>query len=418
MKKIILPLFVLGINASAFAQNVGIGSTNFTPNSSALLELRSTTSGFLMPRMSLSQISSISVPAEGLLVYQTNGTKGFKYYDGSSWMPFDGAGGADNFGSHTAEENIRLNDFWLSNNGGDEGIKITDDGKVGFGTADPAYQFHLSGTGINAGPISSTDQILARFEQNNTSKGAGIQIKGYRALSQVSAFVDLINYDSNVSNEYIMSRIAGLTEDDGEKGSIVLYTNSGGADDSGLTEKVRITSGGKFGIGTSDPNSELEVVGGARITDLAGSGTRMVVADASGNLSTQDITSTVSGALDAITRAVSSASGQTSSSSSNSNLNSMSLSVEPGRYIFQFNCDMEVSNGNTVGEFSFAVNGITISDSKRRIKPGTNSPGIATLMTVVDVESSGTVKVQFRRESGSGTVRVGGRTLMAMRISN
>jgi hypothetical protein len=78
---------------------------------------------------------------------------------------------------------------------------------------------------------------------------------------------------------------------------------------------------------------------------------------------------------------------------------------------------MEVTNGNTVGEFSFNVNGSTVSESIRKIKPGTNSLGIATLITVVDVTSIGTVKVQFRRNAGSGTVNVGGSTLMAMRIS-
>ncbi len=289
MKKIILPLLIIGFTTASFAQNVGIGSTNFTPNSSALLELRSTTSGFLMPRMSSSQISSISGPAEGLLVYQNNGTKGFKYYDGSSWMPFGGGGNADNFGDHTATENIQLNDFWLSNDGGDEGIKITDDGKVGFGTADPAFQFHLSGTGVNSGPITPTDQILARFEQSGAAKGGGIQIKGYRAINNVSAFVDLINYDSNVSNEYIMSRIAGLTEDNGEKGAIVMYTNSGGTDDAGLTEKVRITSDGKMGIGVTNPTTALDVNGQACVRGLAGSGTRMVVTDANGNLSADDV---------------------------------------------------------------------------------------------------------------------------------
>ena len=118
MKKRLLTILIVGFTASGFAQNVGIGTSNFTPESGALLELRSTTSGFLMPRMSLSQLSGISGPTEGLLVYQTNGTKGFKYYDGSAWMPFGGAGGADNFGSHTAETNIQLDDFWLSNDGG------------------------------------------------------------------------------------------------------------------------------------------------------------------------------------------------------------------------------------------------------------------------------------------------------------
>lgn len=43
------------------------------------------------------------------------------------------------------------------------------------------------------------------------------------------------------------------------------------------------------GIGTPNPSHELHVVGAARISDLSGVGTRMVVADATGVLSTQAI---------------------------------------------------------------------------------------------------------------------------------
>ena len=50
-------------------------------------------------------------------------------------------------------------------------------------------------------------------------------------------------------------------------------------------------SSGNVGIGTTSPSSKLEVSGTARITDLAGTGDRMVVADADGDLSTQAIPS-------------------------------------------------------------------------------------------------------------------------------
>ena len=48
---------------------------------------------------------------------------------------------------------------------------------------------------------------------------------------------------------------------------------------------------GNVGIGTETPNAKLEVSGTARITDLAGTGDRMVLADADGDLSTQAIPS-------------------------------------------------------------------------------------------------------------------------------
>ncbi|MEN8251680.1 MAG: hypothetical protein ABFS32_22365, partial [Bacteroidota bacterium] len=39
-------------------------------------------------------------------------------------------GSGDNLGNHTASQNIKLNNKWLSNDGGDEGIKIDNSGKV------------------------------------------------------------------------------------------------------------------------------------------------------------------------------------------------------------------------------------------------------------------------------------------------
>ena len=68
--------------------NVGIGTTS--PSASALLDLTSTTKGFLPPRMTATQASAVTSPAEGLILYvtDTNGTfatKGWYGFDGATW---------------------------------------------------------------------------------------------------------------------------------------------------------------------------------------------------------------------------------------------------------------------------------------------------------------------------------------------
>ncbi len=145
MKKTLLALLIIGTASVGFAQNVGIGNTTFTPNADALLELRSTTAGFLLPRMTAAQMTAISSPTEGLIVYQSNGTPGFKYYDGPAWVPFGAGAGADNSGSHVAETDITLDDYWISNDGDAEGIRVADNGYVGIGTGSPTAPLHVNG---------------------------------------------------------------------------------------------------------------------------------------------------------------------------------------------------------------------------------------------------------------------------------
>lgn len=62
----------------------GIGTTS--PHASAKFEVFSENKGFLPPRMTASQRDNIPSPAAGLMVYQTDGTTGLYYYNGSAWI--------------------------------------------------------------------------------------------------------------------------------------------------------------------------------------------------------------------------------------------------------------------------------------------------------------------------------------------
>jgi hypothetical protein len=71
-------LDVITIESGSFANaiyikntdNIGIGTS--APNTSAVLDISSTTKGFLAPRMNHAQLEAISSPAEGLMVYCTD----------------------------------------------------------------------------------------------------------------------------------------------------------------------------------------------------------------------------------------------------------------------------------------------------------------------------------------------------------
>jgi hypothetical protein len=64
---------------------VGVGTTS--PNASAILDVSSTSKGFLPPRLTFMQRQTISAPAQGLVIYCTDcGTHGeLQVYNGSVW---------------------------------------------------------------------------------------------------------------------------------------------------------------------------------------------------------------------------------------------------------------------------------------------------------------------------------------------
>ena len=61
------------------AQSMGISSGAITPHASSILEMRTTDKGLLIPRMTTTQRDAISLPATGLVVYNTT-TNQFDFF--------------------------------------------------------------------------------------------------------------------------------------------------------------------------------------------------------------------------------------------------------------------------------------------------------------------------------------------------
>lgn len=81
--------FVLSLSFILVNAQVGIGTTD--PNNSSMLEVSSTSKGFLPPRMLESERDAITNPASGLLIYNSTSNK-LNYYNGTSWLNVDGTG--------------------------------------------------------------------------------------------------------------------------------------------------------------------------------------------------------------------------------------------------------------------------------------------------------------------------------------
>lgn len=94
-------VLVFFLSSSSLMAQVGVGTV--TPDASAQLDITSNSKGLLVPRMTALERSGISNPATGLLIYQTDGTAGFYYYNSSSWQQVGTASsGLENFSAFIA----------------------------------------------------------------------------------------------------------------------------------------------------------------------------------------------------------------------------------------------------------------------------------------------------------------------------
>jgi len=150
MKKIFTFCSLL-LSLHAMGQGVAFNDDGSNPDASAILDVKSTTKGLLIPRMTQAQRTAIATPAEGLIVYQTDGVKDFYYYNGTTWYPM-----ADNMGNHTATTNINLGSYRISADGTTNGLKFDNTGGMSLkgtypnsaGSMLPDTTLHVTGNGF------------------------------------------------------------------------------------------------------------------------------------------------------------------------------------------------------------------------------------------------------------------------------
>jgi hypothetical protein len=88
MKKLYLLtflFFIIGLSSVKAQTGVSINTDGTDPDASAILDVKATGKGLLIPRMDLAARNLINTPATGLLIFQTDATPGFYYYNGTSW---------------------------------------------------------------------------------------------------------------------------------------------------------------------------------------------------------------------------------------------------------------------------------------------------------------------------------------------
>ncbi|MBS1607429.1 MAG: tail fiber domain-containing protein [Bacteroidetes bacterium] len=178
MKKMLLAALASLFSFVLYAQNVGINADGSSPDESAMLDVKSTSKGLLIPRMTQSQRDLISSPSTGLMIYQTDGTAGFYFFNGTAWTI---VGGSNNVwkvnGNAGTDPNINF-------------VGTTDNQPLTFkvnnlhaGTISPTYNAFLGlQSGLNNTTGVNNTGIGGNAMLSNTTGGYNVGV-GVNALS-------------------------------------------------------------------------------------------------------------------------------------------------------------------------------------------------------------------------------------------
>jgi hypothetical protein len=216
------------------AGNVGIGTTS--PSKKLQIGISNAThadEGILL--------QSPAGYGEGAIYHdygQSTGVTAFKILNTYSGSQI--ALSQDTYSSTGSPGSIRL---YTAASGGSntpvERMRITSAGDVGIGTASPAATLHTVGSGIVN--IVQSSNTVSYTQYYNTSTGTNTSNDG-------------LTVGINGLDAYVLHR---------EAGNLILGTLD--------TERVRITSAGLVGIGTSSPSVKLDVIGSIR-SEIAADG--------------------------------------------------------------------------------------------------------------------------------------------------
>jgi hypothetical protein len=266
---LLFSILILVIERPAFSQGVVVTEETgtVTPHSSSILDVRSTTKGLLIPRMTTAQRTSIASPENGLLVYDLTENQ-FFYYNSSttSWVMAVGPQGPQGF--LQPGTSIGVTPYWngsqwvvnstnLYHNGTNVGIGVSPTQKLDVNGA-VRFRGHLfdfnnsSGTAGQVLSRGTSGIVWAAPTGNVNGTGTTGRIAYWSGASNIAA-LPLMNY--NTTNQFVEITSKTVANDDdpifevrNKNGLIVLGVYQTGVrvyvDDSGTK-----TGRGGFAVG-------------------------------------------------------------------------------------------------------------------------------------------------------------------------
>ncbi len=266
---ILAVLIYFSLMYSAYSQNnVGIGCTN--PDASALLELRSSSLGFLTPRMT--QAQRPATPATGLLIYQTDNTPGFYYYDGTSWVLLLTGGNfwslTGNAGTNPVNNYIGTSDaqdlVFRTNN--TERMRILSGGNFGINTNNPTQTLEVANGNVLLSNTGTASQL--RF-----AIPGGTIYTSFAAQAQTGNVNYLLPASDGTSGQALTTNGSG---------TLSWTTISGGSAGWTVGAGVVYNTTDNIGIGTNAPGQKLEISNGNILLSNTGTASELRFAEPAG----------------------------------------------------------------------------------------------------------------------------------------
>lgn len=252
---VLIATFFLTFTSSA-QTGVKISSDPFgIAHPSSMLDVESTTQGFLTPRMTAAQRGAIGSPATGLLVYQTDGSAGYWYYNGTTWVQIgSGTTGGTGIANYVTK--------WTGTSTLGTSVLYDNGTNVGIGTTSPAQKLHINGGNIR---LAETAGHTA-FDILSYSNAQSLWFISPTTASKIVLGTEH-NWDKQISLAYTPGTVGAAAGDL----AIGQMDKNAGTWTHGITrfftngaERMRINSGGSVGIGTTGPGELLHVNGGIR----------------------------------------------------------------------------------------------------------------------------------------------------------
>ncbi len=251
--------------------NMGIGTTS--PDASAILDIKSTTKGLLIPRLTQGQENALSGPASGLLIFNT-GQGRLNFYN-AGWKPVS-PWSLNGSNAYYSAGNVETTGNLLLNNASPTLYLQDTDNKSGMIHQNSNTMFFLTGSGNNSTTwvqngsfwpltLNMTNDAAtfggpAYFMEGNVGIGTTNPLSKL-SISPSATEPKITLWDGGSTVQHYGFGVSGGQLNyhvDIAASSHVFY--AGGKNGDG-TELMRIKGNGRVGIGTNDPKNELTVSG-------------------------------------------------------------------------------------------------------------------------------------------------------------